>query len=128
MSVKVLNDTGIGTTSSVVEGINWVVENLTSTGGLGIISMSMSGPPSLIIDSAVESAVAANVPVVVPAGNGNRDACDYSPGRVASARTVAGVGRYSHLSGSSNYGTCVDILAPSEGIMSTGLCSICVDF
>ena len=52
---------------------------------------------------------------VVAAGNEGKDACSYSPGRQSWLITVGAtdvddvMGRYS------NYGPCVDILAPGSG-------------
>jgi len=58
--------------------------------------------------------------VVVAAGNFEADACTYTPAMVASAITVAAIQHSTtpSLASFSNYGTCVDILAPGVAIWS----------
>lgn len=54
----------------------------------------------------------------VAAGNDNRNACNYSPARVAAALTVGATTSSDARSSFSNYGTCLDIFAPGSGITS----------
>jgi subtilisin family serine protease len=115
VSVKVLNDQGFGTTSAIVNGINWAVGNVPNR---GVISMSLGGGLSSSIDSAVESAYRANVPVVAAAGNDNANACNGSPSGSAYAITVGATDNTDTLSSFSNWGSCVDILAPGSNIRS----------
>ena len=67
IAVKVLNDNGAGSTSSIVNGINWVINDMRNR-GRAVISMSIGGGVSTTLDNAVASAVAANIPTVVSAG------------------------------------------------------------
>ncbi|HYR08052.1 MAG TPA: S8 family serine peptidase, partial [Longimicrobium sp.] len=57
------------------------------------------------------------------AGNGNtggkaQPACNYSPSRVASAITVSATDNTDRKASYANYGTCVDIFAPGNSILS----------
>ena len=58
--------------------------------------------------------------IIVPAaGNQDDDACVYSPGRVPTVLTVGGINVDDTSMSYSNYGSCVDIYAPGEWILST---------
>ena len=56
---------------------------------------------------------------MVAAGNEAADACGWSPASAESAFTVGSTDIADALSSFSNYGTCVDILAPGSSITST---------
>jgi serine protease len=57
----------------------------------------------------------------VSAGNDNYDACYYSPARAPSALTVGATNSLDHQAWFSNWGSCVDLYAPGENIVSTWL-------
>lgn len=57
-----------------------------------------------------------HVNVVVAAGNEATDACTETPSSVVRAMTVAAVNSNDRLASFSNYGKCVDVSAPGEGI------------
>ncbi len=147
-AVKVLSAAGSGSTSSIAAGCNWcawiylqaragvvwalltpacacllarrVLNALAANPSLrpAVVSMSLGGGSSAIVDSAVASLVAAGVTTVVAAGNANADACAYSPSREASAITVAASTVGSAKASFSNYGACVDLFAPGENVKS----------
>jgi subtilisin family serine protease len=54
----------------------------------------------------------------VAAGNSGDDACYYSPARAPAALTVGATNQYDQQSYFSNWGSCVDLYAPGEGINS----------
>ncbi|KXN67960.1 subtilisin-like protein, partial [Conidiobolus coronatus NRRL 28638] len=118
IAVKVFDDTGDSSISSVVAGINWVAKNAKGSKG-NIISMSLGINPSAAIDKAVQDAYGAGIVVVVSANNDNRDACEYSPSREPSAITVGATDINDQKPSFSNFGKCVDILAPGALIKST---------
>lgn len=116
--VRVLDDTGSGSISGVIAGIEWVLGNHTPDTP-GIINMSLGGGISESLDDAVEAAVTAGIVVVVAAGNDADDACVHSPARAASAITVGATTTTDARASFSNYGTCLDIFAPGSSIRST---------
>ena len=77
-----------------------------------VINMSLSGPRSESVNTAVEAAINAGVHVVVAAGNDGVDACTRSPASATSAVTVGSVNSADRMSSFSNHGTCIDIFAP----------------
>jgi subtilisin family serine protease len=117
IAVKVFNDAGDSSISNVVAGINWVVKNVKE-GSKNVISMSLGINPSAAIDKAVQDAYNAGIVVVVSANNDNRDACEYSPSREPLAITVGATDINDQKPTFSNFGKCVDILAPGALVKS----------
>lgn len=76
-AVRVLDASGSGTTTTVVNGINYVANSALPN---RIISMSLGRSYASAINSAVQGATNAGVLSVVAAGNENADACGVSPG------------------------------------------------
>ena len=115
--VRVLNCDGAGFGSDVLAGLDWIVK--THPGGPAVINLSLGGPYSAVLNAAVENAVSRGFIVVAAAGNSSNDACSVSP---ASAGGVIGVGASTQSDGFasfSNFGSCVDTVAPGVGIVSS---------
>ena len=88
--------------------------------------MSLGGPISLLLNTAMRNAIAAGVPAVVAAGNGYSDACTRSPAGVTEAITVGSSTINDDASSFSNFGSCVDIFAPGSSITGADyLCTTC---
>ncbi|KAI9291612.1 subtilisin-like protein, partial [Neoconidiobolus thromboides FSU 785] len=121
IAVKVLGDDGYGSTEEVVAGIEWVVKNPPRWGTPikgKVINMSLGGDLDLALNEAVNKAVDAGVHIVVAAGNESTDACTKSPASAEKAITVGATTIDDTLAYFSNYGKCVDILAPGRYILS----------
>ena len=117
VSVRVLGCSGTGSYSDMIAGIDWIVrDSQRRAPGKSVISMSLGGGRSTAMNRAVDSAVDAGIAVVVAAGNENDDACAYSPSSSRNALTVASSDSRDRKSGFSNYGECVDIVAPGSDI------------
>jgi subtilisin family serine protease len=118
--VRVLNCQGSGTNAQVVAGIDWVTANAIKP---AVANMSLGGGVNAATDNAVKNSIAAGVTYAIAAGNGNflgqrQDACGFSPARVPEAITVGATTRTDAAASFSNFGTCVDILAPGVDIVS----------
>ncbi|MGA1687103.1 MAG: S8 family serine peptidase, partial [Ilumatobacteraceae bacterium] len=118
--VRVLDCWGSGTTSGVVEGLEWVAD-YDLAGKQGVVNMSLGGGASTALDAAVENLVDAGIVVVVAAGNSNDDACYYSPAREATAITVGATASDDARSYFSNIGSCVDLFAPGSSIEAASI-------
>jgi len=121
-AVKVLDNRGSGFTSDVIAGVNWVAANADT---IDVANMSLGGSTSSALNAAVENAVSAGVVFVVAAGNESTDACSKSPASSPNAITVSalddrdGVSNNDPFASFSNYGSCVDMIAPGVLILST---------
>jgi hypothetical protein len=96
--------------------LDWIVK--THPGGSAVINMSIGGGLSSSLNTAVQNASSRGFVVVAAAGNSSIDACKSSP---VSAGGVIGVGASNsadQFASFSNYGSCVDIIAPGVGISS----------
>jgi subtilisin family serine protease len=58
------------------------------------------------------------VAIAVAAGNSSTDACTSSPARAANAITVGATTTSDSRASFSNFGPCLDIFAPGQGILS----------
>ena len=115
-AVRVLGCNGSGSNSGVIAGVNWVANNHVKP---AVANMSLGGGTSTALDSAVNSAVAQGITMVVAAGNDNSNACSFSPARAGNAITVGSTTSSDARSSFSNFGTCLDIFAPGSSITST---------
>ncbi|WP_392839931.1 S8 family serine peptidase [Streptomyces sp. LN500] len=116
VAVRVLDDSGSGTTEQVVAGIDWVTAHHE---GPSVANMSLGGSADPALDAAVQKAVASGVTFAVAAGNESADASEGSPARVPEAITVASSTVDDEQSSFSNYGSVVDIYAPGSDITSS---------
>jgi len=118
VAVRVLDCGGSGSTSGVVQGIDWVTGN-HGAGAPAVANMSLGGGASTSLDTAVRNSIADGVTYAIAAGNDNTNACNSSPARTAEALTVGATTSSDARSSFSNYGTCVDLFAPGSSIMSS---------
>lgn len=114
--VRVLDCNGIGTTSTLTSGIEWILAN--HGGGVGIVNMSLGGEQDDTVNAITSRLSDAGLVVVVAAGNAGQDACNYSPASARGAIAVAAIDTDDSRASFSNYGSCVDISAPGVGINS----------
>ena len=119
-AVRVLGCNGSGTNSGVIAGVDWVTRNKTLP---AVANMSLGGGASTALDDAVRGSIASGVTYALAAGNGDflgrpQDACAGSPSRVTEGLTVGATDKADKEASFSNYGTCVDLLAPGVSITS----------
>jgi subtilisin family serine protease len=118
VAVRVLDCNGSGYLSGVVSGLDWIAQNWT-VGTAAVVNLSLGGGISSTLDAAVESLVSKGLTVVVAAGNSASDACASSPARTPGAITVAASSVTDGFASFSNFGSCVDVIAPGVNITST---------
>ncbi|WP_328873635.1 S8 family peptidase [Streptomyces sp. NBC_00287] len=115
VGVRVLNNSGSGTTAQVVAGIDWVAQNAVKP---AVANMSLGGGADTAIDTAVRNAIASGVTFAVAAGNESTNASTRSPARVTEAITVGATTSSDAKASYSNYGTVLDLFAPGSSITS----------
>ncbi|MFB8772607.1 S8 family peptidase [Streptomyces broussonetiae] len=113
VGVRVLNNSGSGTTAGVIAGIDWVTANHS---GPSVANMSLGGGASTTLDNAVRNSIASGVTYAVAAGNSSANASSYSPARVGEAITVGATTSTDARASYSNYGSVVDLFAPGSSI------------
>ncbi|KAF3481670.1 alkaline serine protease [Arthroderma uncinatum] len=120
VAVKVLGSDGSGSTSGIIAGINYCVQDAQSRGILGKAAMNLSlgGGFSQANNDAVTRAQNAGIFVAVAAGNDNKDARNYSPASAPAVCTVASSTINDSKSSFSNWGPIVDIYAPGSDIIA----------
>ncbi|MFC9862360.1 MULTISPECIES: S8 family peptidase [unclassified Streptomyces] len=116
VGVRVLDNSGSGTTDQVVAGIDWVTANAVKP---AVANMSLGGGADSVLDAAVRKSIASGITYAVAAGNESTDASTKSPARVGEAITVGSTTSTDARSSFSNYGTVVDIFAPGSSITSS---------
>lgn len=112
--IRVFPCSGQGRMSSAIKAVYYATKD--KTGRRKVINMSLSGPSSIAMRSAIAEADAMGITVVVAAGNNRQDACWYSPSQSSHAITVAASTVGDYPSFFTNYGSCVDMFAPGSNI------------
>jgi subtilisin family serine protease len=118
--VRVLSCDGSGSISGVIAGLDWIASQYVA-GTPAVVNMSLGGGANSSLDTAVNSLVNRGITVVAAAGNSKTDACTSSPARVAGAITVAASTNTDSFASYSNYGSCVDLIAPGSAITAAWL-------
>jgi subtilisin family serine protease len=116
-SVKILDRSGDGTTSTLLKGISHVIK--TAEPGKSLINLSLSGPRSRMIDEILSKAATQyNIPIFASAGNSGSDACFFSPASNPDVLSVGASDLNDDVAAYSDVGECVKVYAPGSGIES----------
>jgi hypothetical protein len=116
---RVVNCVGGGAASMAIAGMDWITRN----GKLGVVNMSLGYGDVESVRVAAGRMVDAGHFLAAAAGNGDfagtpQNACLQSPAGQVKAMTVGSTTSTDAESSFSNYGKCVDILAPGSSIRS----------
>ncbi|OMH81066.1 Subtilase-type proteinase psp3 [Zancudomyces culisetae] len=120
-SIKVIDRDGLADVKTIISAFNRVVQLKNSTfkdySILVNLSINADGVSNTLL-SAIASANEQGILTVISAGNNSDDACSYSPSGEPSSITVGAIGFPNDAFFSySNYGKCVDILAPGQSVL-----------
>jgi subtilisin family serine protease len=116
-AVRVLSCSGSGTTAQVVAGIDWVTANAVKP---AVANMSLGGGVDTALDAAVKKSIDSGVSYAIASGNSSgSNACNFSPARVPEAITVNASTNTDARASFSNIGTCTDMYAPGQNIVSS---------
>jgi subtilisin family serine protease len=119
---RVVNCSGNGSASMLIAALDWIILNGIRP---GVVNMSLGYGNVLAVRDAVQQLYLAGYVPVAAAGNGNPpgtpiNACLESPAGADNALTVGATDSSDHEAYFSNYGRCVDLLAPGVSITSAG--------
>ena len=114
--VRVLDCNGSGTTAGIVAAVDWVRVNAVKP---AVANLSLGGPLSSTLNTAVTNLSNAGIFTSVAAGNENQDACNVSPASATAVFATAATNADDTRRSSGNYGPCVDAYAPGTSITST---------
>ena len=120
-AVKVMGSSGETSYSALIAGINHViVHRVLRLFDPRPIVMNISVGGKRFANLNLAASIAANIGIVVVASAGNKgdDACKYSPGSAWGAITVGATNRNDARPWFSNYGSCVNLFAPGNRILS----------
>jgi thermitase len=114
LDVKVLNDSGAGSSSTIANGISWAASN-----GAKVINMSLGQRvSSRTLEAAVNNAWNQGAVIVAAAGNAGTQAKIY-PGAYPNVIAVAATDNNDAKASFSTYGNWVDVAAPGVNVYST---------
>ncbi|CAB4414533.1 unnamed protein product [Rhizophagus irregularis] len=119
IDVRVFNAYGEGSTSNMIEGLSFVIDqHKNGKNKNSVINMSLGVVPvSRALNDVVKEVTDAGIHIAVSAGNDSKDACGQSPASAPSAITVGATEKTSDaVTDFSNIGKCVDIFAPGRQI------------
>jgi subtilisin family serine protease len=120
-AARVVNCSGSGQVSMAIAAVDWVTANAPRP---AVVNMSLGYGNVQSLRDAVENSIASGVSYAAAAGNGipffgiPLDACQQSPAGAPNALTVGATEIDDDEASFSNYGTCVDLLAPGVNIRS----------
>ncbi|MFJ3911290.1 S8 family peptidase [Streptomyces vinaceus] len=118
VSVRVLGCDGTGTYSGMIAGLDWVAKNAKQP---AVLNGSLGGDKSVALNDAATALSDAGVLPVIAAGNSSKDACYVSPASADRVFTVGASNKWDEETSFSNYGTCLEVYAPGEAIVSAKL-------
>ncbi|MBP1177301.1 S8 family peptidase [Paenibacillus sp. FSL M7-0802] len=114
MPIKVLDQSGSGTTYSVAEGIIWAADH-----GAKVINLSLGNyAQAEFLHDAIKYAYDKDVVLVAATGNDNTERPGY-PAAYPEVFAVSATDSSMHRASFSNYGDYVDVMAPGASIAST---------
>ena len=125
-SVRVLDCDLSGTMTTIVAGIECIINHHNGTGRPSVINASIFGNKSRTMNRAVRKALKSGMHFVTIAGNSEESyqpnsACSLSPAMVKYALTVGATDIDDNVYSKSNIGACVDVFAPGEEITSASV-------
>ncbi|MBI2651773.1 S8 family serine peptidase [Candidatus Woesearchaeota archaeon] len=126
VAIKSLNAAGSGSTQTIVDGINWCVNN-ASIFNITVISMSLGGSTlytgycddsDAATAAAIDAAIAKNISVIVSTGKNGDTSGISTPSCIRNSTAVGSTTKANAISSFSNRNNLTDLLAPGTSITS----------
>ena len=117
--VRALDSCGNGTTTMILEALNWVLNN-HAAGERAILNLSIGFSSTVSsVDTAITNIMNEGVVVIAAAGNEATSACGNTPASTLGTISVGASTDQDREASFSNYGLCVDLFSPGQSIEST---------
>lgn len=117
--VRSLDSCGNGTTTMIVEGLAWILAD-HDAGEKAVLNLSVGFDNRVTsVDNAITALMNEGIVVMAAAGNDSLSACGTTPAATPGTISIGSTDRFDVESSFTNYGDCVDILAPGSSIQST---------
>ncbi|MGH3390930.1 MAG: S8 family peptidase, partial [Actinomadura sp.] len=114
-AVRTLDCAGSAPYSTVIAAVNWVRLNAKKP---AVANLSLGGPKSDAVNTAITNLSKSGVFVAVAAGNDGKNACNTTPASAGWVQAVGATDSGDYRKSWSSYGGCVDIHAPGSNIWS----------
>ena len=129
ISIRVLSCDNMGTVTTLIHGIECVLNSVKERQRPSIVNLSLYGDKHRGLKRAVDNLLRSGVTVVSIAGNDlfkSKDACKLNPASIQGVLTVAASTKEDKAFHLSNAGVCVDLYAPGDNIRSSdSKCDTC---
>jgi subtilisin family serine protease len=118
-AARIIDCIASGYLSTALEAVDWITANAQHP---AVVNISLGWPATQSLTDAVENSIAAGFTYVTAASGSivPMDACSWTPGNAPNAITVGATNSNDVEVYFSNWGTCVDLLAPGGDILSAG--------
>ncbi|KAK9830654.1 hypothetical protein WJX74_000403 [Apatococcus lobatus] len=115
-SVRAFGCDGDSSISNILLALDWLPKHAQHP-AVAVLALG-SNKVDQVLDTAVAALITHGIIVVVAAGNVGSDACQFSPGRLPQAITVAASTSTDTRWQDSNFGSCVSLFAPGANVRS----------
>lgn len=117
LPIKVMNKSGEGYDSHIIQGIGYAIEY-----GVDIINLSIGGDGEKpMYESIIKRADERGIAVLVAAGNESEDVSACTPANIESSISISSINEDETFSSFSNYGNTIDFSAPGDDILTLGM-------
>lgn len=120
VAMRIVDCIGSGTIDQVIAGVDWVTANAVKP-AVGVLVVG--GLADTAYAQAIRNSIASGVTYTVVSGSSASDACQFTPGGVTEAITVAATDINDNKHSASNFGTCLDLFAPGVLVTTTAFTS-----
>ncbi|KAI8929575.1 peptidase S8/S53 domain-containing protein [Entophlyctis helioformis] len=121
VSVRVFDSDGGSTMANLLNGLDYVTRATKASGRRSVVNLSLGRAgwnTSVAYGTTMTVLNGLGIAVAAAAGNGNEEACAFSPANSSLVLTVGASDANDSRAPFSNYGSCIDIYAPGVDITS----------
>ncbi len=118
VAIKVYDCVGDGSSAKAIQGIEWIMQNHDMSKPATVNMSFVVKPVNTALNDAANNLHNSGIPTVVAAGNENVNACKRSPASATDVITVGATTKADARWEHSNWGKCVNIMAPGAKIRS----------